>query len=183
MNSIDSTSLPTVRATWAIPLDKDLSYYNSSIYFGISAKEDYEIEGEPHYLQGFYRTMFFLQWILFFLMAFLPSDAVSRVNFSCHFPLDITDGKWHMDNWQLIREELQLQTQLDYKAEERLRRFWDILAHICICIHRLWDIWRLVVDVGQLGWQWLGVDEAVGLYGDSLLCKLWHMMYLNRSRF
>ena len=39
MNSIDSTSLPTVRETWAIPSDIDLSYYDSSIYFGISVKE------------------------------------------------------------------------------------------------------------------------------------------------
>ena len=45
MNSIDSTSLPTVRATWEIPSDLDLSYYDSSIYFVISVKEDKKIEG------------------------------------------------------------------------------------------------------------------------------------------
>ena len=35
LNSIDTTNLPPVGATWAIPSDEDLSYYDSPIYFGI----------------------------------------------------------------------------------------------------------------------------------------------------
>ena len=59
LNSIDSTSLPPVGATWAIPSDEDLSYYDSPIYFGIlENKKRLEIEVKKQDLQDFYPAIF-----------------------------------------------------------------------------------------------------------------------------
>ena len=89
LNSIGSTSLPPVGATWAIPSDEDLSYYDSPIYSGIL--ENKKRLGDRCQKAGPARL--------------LPSNAFTAVDFihfsgvlaivchleSCHILLDITN--------------------------------------------------------------------------------------------